>query len=69
SATPLIVKDDIIDVFDYRLKELLKNSPKVLGANLDYPTLYWSKRTPPGAQVFFHRGGLGLAMGVRDGLE
>ncbi len=41
----------------------------LLGANLDYPTLYWSKRTPPGAQVFFHRGGLGLAMGVRDGLE
>ena len=40
-----------------------------LGANLDYPTLYWSKRTPPGAQVFFHRGGLGLAMEVGDGLE
>jgi len=36
-----------------------KSKPeKTLGANLDYPTLYWSKRTPPGAQVFFHRGGL-----------
>jgi len=48
---------------------LLVNSETYLGANLDYPTLYWPKRTPPGAQVFFHRGGLGLAMEVRDGLE